>query len=930
MGKIQRKQGMGGLFTPVSWNKGRRFTSPGPELQTVNQHLGIKYYEGPLLKMQIEAYLDDNPEFTASYFSRKMSRKAIEDWLQQHSTAEVRPVPPTIRVSEPSPVRTGKGEEETFTSKIRKRFSDSQTQDRATLPRTKSVTTPARKISASLFEASGLKSAILSTTEDGSASFLTSNEALHQSNRNVVAAHDQTNNLSCLEKTGVCMTEMTDSIMADLDVSSLCHRISEIILQFAEGAEACTIAVPLDGLKRQHRIETINIKGRNYEQKEIIPVLRTLDLDNSIISSLSDGDLVSLPLHDDRIEKLRLTAVPGGYILLPFRDVNKELQGFAAVAGICKSDLLDNTNLSDFSRICGVALSNATRYNAARLEVTRSQVFLDLAKVIFDEESSIEFTVLKILVNLIDLIECERAQVMLSSRDSTTHFQNVFDLQESDLLEEGFQERRAPYENRFPIISSIAGIVAATGETVCIDDVNKDPRFDLHLNGDSAMIYRSLMCMPILDSDKKVLGVVLLINKKGAHFSRNDEQFVEAFGVFCGIALRNVSQFETAKEAEARAQIAMEIMSYHADSDVNEAQELAKLTVPSTLSLNIHRLSFDNQLKEMDTLRACLRMFYELQLVSRFNLDHGVLCRWLLTVKKNYRSEVLYHNWDHAFSVAQMMFASLLKSRWWEGLGAISCIGLIIACLCHDIDHRGTNNKYQVATDSPLARLYSTSTLEKHHLDQCLLILNLDGNKILDNMSAKEYRETMIVIKEAILATDLSLHFKHRQDLENLAQKGPKGVVWHSPEVLKIIRSALMTASDLGASTKPWRVQVKVAELIAEEFWQQGDLEKEIFNAPSDPQMDRAESKMFPKAQVKFCEGICMPVYKHLANLSPELAPLHDGVKANRDKWLQKWLGEEVEDDVEQQHGDEEEESNSSEGEHDNDKVGGTKIIRNL
>ena len=27
-----------------------------------------------------------------------------------------------------------------------------------------------------------------------------------------------------------------------------------------------------------------------------------------------------------------------------------ELQGFAAVAGICKSDLLDNTNLSDFSR----------------------------------------------------------------------------------------------------------------------------------------------------------------------------------------------------------------------------------------------------------------------------------------------------------------------------------------------------------------------------------------------------------------------------------------------------------------------------------------------------------------------------------------------------------------------------------------------------
>jgi hypothetical protein len=42
---------------------------------------------------------------------------------------------------------------------------------------------------------------------------------------------------------------------------------------------------------------------------------------------------------------------------------------------------------------------------------------------------------------------------------------------------------------------------------------------------------------------------------------------------------------------------------------------------------------------------------------------------------------------------------------------------------------RGTNNSYQLATDSPLARLYSTSTLERHHLNQALLILNLEGNR---------------------------------------------------------------------------------------------------------------------------------------------------------------------------------------------------------
>ena len=38
-----------------------------------------------------------------------------------------------------------------------------------------------------------------------------------------------------------------------------------------------------------------------------------------------------------------------------------------------------------------------------------------------------------------------------------------------------------------------------------------------------------------------------------------------------------------------------------------------------------------------------------------------VLCRWLLSVKKNYRP-VIYHNWRHAFNVAQCMFTMITVS----------------------------------------------------------------------------------------------------------------------------------------------------------------------------------------------------------------------------------------------------------------------------
>ena len=41
-----------------------------------------------------------------------------------------------------------------------------------------------------------------------------------------------------------------------------------------------------------------------------------------------------------------------------------------------------------------------------------------------------------------------------------------------------------------------------------------------------------------------------------------------------------------------------------------------------------------------------------------------------------------------------------------------------------------------------------------------------------------------------------------------------------------LIRGMLMTACDLGAITKPWPIQKRVALLVADEFFYQGDLEK--------------------------------------------------------------------------------------------------------
>lgn len=78
-------------------------------------------------------------------------------------------------------------------------------------------------------------------------------------------------------------------------------------------------------------------------------------------------------------------------------------------------------------------------------------------------------------------------------------------------------------------------------------------------------------------------------------------------------------------------------------------------------------------------------------------------------VEKGYR-DAPYHNWRHAFSVAHFAYLlirnlDLINENYITHLEALV---FLVSCLCHDIDHRGTNNSFQTKCDTVLATLYSS------------------------------------------------------------------------------------------------------------------------------------------------------------------------------------------------------------------------------
>lgn len=63
----------------------------------------------------------------------------------------------------------------------------------------------------------------------------------------------------------------------------------------------------------------------------------------------------------------------------------------------------------------------------------------------------------------------------------------------------------------------------------------------------------------------------------------------------------------------------------------------------------------------------------------------------------------LYHHHHHHQKQA---------TQWWKIFGEIECLALIIACLCHDLDHRGTNNSFQIKYARNIQRTYMCDTFD--------------------------------------------------------------------------------------------------------------------------------------------------------------------------------------------------------------------------
>ncbi|XP_023393058.1 rod cGMP-specific 3',5'-cyclic phosphodiesterase subunit alpha [Pteropus vampyrus] len=223
----------------------------------------------------------------------------------------------------------------------------------------------------------------------------------------------------------------------------------------------------------------------------------------------------------------------------------------------------------------------------------------------------------------------------------------------------------------------------------------------------------------------------------------------------------------------------------------------------------------------------------------------------------------------------------------------LEALAMVTAAFCHDIDHRGTNNLYQMKSQNPLAKLHGSSILERHHLEFGKTLLRDESLNIFQNLNRRQHEHAIHMMDIAIIATDLALYFKKRTMFQKIVDQSKTYETqqdWTQYMMLEqtrkeIVMAMMMTACDLSAITKPWEVQSKVALLVAAEFWEQGDLERTVLQQNPIPMMDRNKADELPKLQVGFIDFVCTFVYKEFSRFHEEITPMLDGITNNRKEW---------------------------------------------
>ena len=517
-----------------------------------------------------------------------------------------------------------------------------------------------------------------------------------------------------------------------------------------------------------------------------------------------------------------------------------------------------------FNVFCGIAIENARLYKSMSELTSQLQSFFDVTVSLSKDE---------------DLVKCLN-DIMRNARVSiNAERASVFLVDPAAGVLKSFLADGGEVPPTLSLETGIAATSARTDRSIISNDVYHDPRFNREIDSRTGFLTRNIIVAPLKLSNGEVIGVAQLLNKDGPFIDR-DLKMLESFATFASVALEK----SKLKEIAALGSAEVEMQQW-----IGESERESTTEIPSLLRLTEEQEKEMRQLNFMalewtpiDRVKILFSLFYEFGITEEFMITNEMLFRFIYEVHKTYH-QVPYHNWIHAVDVSQYVTYEIRTAGVAEVLTKFELLAMLVAAICHDAGHDGFNNVYNVKAETPLGILFKDqSVMETHHCTVAISILTRDECNLFHAIGPEDIKKMWTLIIKLILATDMAFHFKLVKQAQEALDAGPFSM--EDPEQRLLATQLLIKVADISNVSRPFKIADKWCDVLNNEFWRQGDNEKEQGFGLTSPLNDR-EHPDKPKSQIGFYNFICIPLYTQVARIFQPLSVNLESVKSNLEVW---------------------------------------------
>ncbi|PPQ66009.1 hypothetical protein CVT24_011953 [Panaeolus cyanescens] len=370
----------------------------------------------------------------------------------------------------------------------------------------------------------------------------------------------------------------------------------------------------------------------------------------------------------------------------------------------------------------------------------------------------------------------------------------------------------------------------------------------------------------------------------------------------------NDESFQT-KFAEMLSDMYTETLNSVNDNSLDSLPADLPIAVRDRLIRSLDRWNFEpHNLPDEEVLECTLILFEALFRIEGMKeaipLTMKQITAFIHHLRRIYRYENTYHNFEHALDVLQAT-QSYLKSagmvpaptilfeqngvwksnRKFNSSSLVTSLGLrelfilYVAAIGHDVGHPGFTNMFMKNAATPLSVIFDhRSALEQMHCQLLLKVMRHHGfGVILDHPTHGQHCKKILL--QSVLATDMSVH----DDFVKRFQLLLNGETSTLPQRQIIICQAILKNADISNPTRPFLVSQHWAKALMQEWTAQALLEEEYALKPSvmssDDPIQEAGSQIF------FITRFVKPLSESTVRAIPEMSMYLHHCKMNLATW---------------------------------------------